>query len=111
MNAVTSNSAEIRVCIKFPEPTELGLRYLQSETESTFNVYPEADMLLSNSKPKSFSKFSEWGKGWADPEIRRQRLQGRKSGRKPRQKCSRQKQRDVGTVRGRLATKISKQKP
>ncbi|KAG7968498.1 hypothetical protein I3843_08G158100 [Carya illinoinensis] len=66
---------KIRVQIQFPEPTKLGLELLQSEKDQFFYVYPEADMLLSVSKHKSCTTFSEWGKGWADPEIRRQRLE------------------------------------
>ncbi|KAL0357316.1 UNVERIFIED_CONTAM: ATP-dependent DNA helicase Q-like SIM [Sesamum calycinum] len=64
-----------RVQIKFPEPTDSGLQFLKSELQQPFHVYPEADMLLSMKTRKSFSSFSEWGKGWADPEIRRQRLE------------------------------------
>ncbi|KAJ4719432.1 ATP-dependent DNA helicase [Melia azedarach] len=76
------------VQVKFPEPTKRGIEFLEtgSGTEQCFYVYPEADMLLSTtrSKCKSYSTFSEWGKGWADPEIRRQRLQDMGTKRKPR---------------------------
>ncbi|XP_059648491.1 ATP-dependent DNA helicase Q-like SIM [Cornus florida] len=98
-----------RVQIKFPEPTELGLELLSCREEQSFDVYPEADMLLSMRTPKSFSTFSEWGKGWADPEIRRQRLERRRSGRNPRKRKSRKQNPDIRTVRGRLAAKLSKQ--
>ncbi|KAJ0080532.1 hypothetical protein Patl1_22542 [Pistacia atlantica] len=72
---IREGDEKIHVQIKFPEPTELGLEFLQSDNEQTFYVYPESDMLLSASECKSYSSFSEWGKGWADPEIRRQRLE------------------------------------
>ncbi|CAK9167548.1 unnamed protein product [Ilex paraguariensis] len=98
------------VQIKFPEPTPLGLEFLQSKLEHPFYVYPEADMLLSMKNPKSYSTFAEWGKGWADPEIRRQRLEGRRARRKPRKRKQSKHQPDVRTVRGRLAAKLSKQK-
>ncbi|KAK8712518.1 hypothetical protein V6N13_147757 [Hibiscus sabdariffa] len=76
---------KIHVQIKFPEPTKRGLAFLQSESDKAFSVYPEADMLLSMRKPRAYSSFSNWGKGWADPEIRRQRLEKiRSSNRKPR---------------------------
>ncbi|KAJ4967890.1 hypothetical protein NE237_014591 [Protea cynaroides] len=104
----------IRVCIKFPEPTDLGFKLLQSGMEQPFYVYSEADMLLSMKNPKSYSTFSEWGKGWADPEIRRQRLQGKRQGK--RQKRSSRKgwkkisshHQNLRTVKGRLAAKLSK---
>ncbi|KAF9605738.1 hypothetical protein IFM89_018134 [Coptis chinensis] len=98
-----------RVTAKFPEPTELGLNFLQSGIENSFLVYPEADMLLSLQKKKSYSTFSDWGKGWADPEIRRQRLQRRKSRRNTGKRPSRS-QPYLGTVRGRLAEKLSTKK-
>lgn len=100
----------IHVQIKFPKPTKLGLEFLQSTTEQTFDVYPQADMLLSTRNPQSYSTFSEWGKGWADPEIRRQRLERRRSQRKPRKRKSRKHQPNMKTARGRLAAKLSIQK-
>uniref|UniRef100_A0A5B6ZVB9 ATP-dependent DNA helicase n=2 Tax=Davidia involucrata TaxID=16924 RepID=A0A5B6ZVB9_DAVIN len=106
---ITEGDKMTHVQIKFPEPTELGLEFLRCQ-EQSFYVYPEADMLLSVGKCKSYSAFSEWGKGWADPEIRRQRLEGRRSRRKPRKRKSRKHHPDPRTVRGRLAAKISKQK-
>ncbi|RWR76539.1 ATP-dependent DNA helicase Q-like protein SIM isoform X2 [Cinnamomum micranthum f. kanehirae] len=100
----------IRVSIKYPELTELGLRFLSSEIEQSFFAYPEADMLLSTEKRKSYSTFAEWGRGWADPEIRRQRLQGRNSRRKKRKKRTSKNHQDPRTVRGRLTAKLLKQK-
>ncbi|KAL0335488.1 UNVERIFIED_CONTAM: ATP-dependent DNA helicase Q-like SIM [Sesamum radiatum] len=97
-----------RVQIKFPEPTDSGLQFLKSELQQPFHVYPEADMLLSMKTRKSFSSFSEWGKGWADPEIRRQRLERRRASRKPRKRKSRKHHPDLSTVRGRLSAKLSK---
>ncbi|KAL0364808.1 UNVERIFIED_CONTAM: ATP-dependent DNA helicase Q-like SIM [Sesamum angustifolium] len=97
-----------RVQIKFPEPTDSGLQFLKSKLQDPFHVYPEADMLLSMKTRKSFSSFSEWGKGWADPEIRRQRLERRRASRKPRKRKSRKHHPDLSTVRGRLSAKLSK---
>ncbi|KAL4351311.1 hypothetical protein GQ457_06G020920 [Hibiscus cannabinus] len=105
---------KIHVQIKFPEPTKRGLAFLQSENDKAFCVYPEADMLLSMRKPRAYSSFSNWGKGWADPEIRRQRLEKiRSSNRKPRKARKRKSKKhlpDTSTSRGRLSAKISKQK-
>ncbi|XP_010259656.1 PREDICTED: ATP-dependent DNA helicase Q-like SIM isoform X2 [Nelumbo nucifera] len=98
-----------RVCIKFPEPTKLGLGFLQSDTEQTFYVYPEADMLLSARKCKSNCSFSDWRRGWADPEIRRKRLEKWKNRRKTRKRKAGHRQ-DLRTVRGRLAAKLLKPK-
>lgn len=117
---------QIHVQIKFPEPTKLGLEFLRSKGDETFNVYPEADMLLSMNKCTSYSTFTEWGKGWADPEIRRQRLEKmrqkpdgshgkqkqRKSrvSRKSRSRKSNKNNSDLRTVRGRIEAKLSKYK-
>ncbi|KAJ0080271.1 hypothetical protein Patl1_22538 [Pistacia atlantica] len=110
---IREGDEKIHVQIKFPEPTELGLEFLQSDNEQTFYVYPESDMLLSASECKSYSSFSEWGKGWADPETRRQRLESRQSHKKPRKsrrRKSRKSNPEPGTVRNRLAAKLSKKK-
>lgn len=117
---------QIHVQIKFPEPTKLGLEFLRSKGDETFDVYPEADMLLSMNKCTSYSTFTEWGKGWADPEIRRQRLERmrqkpdgsrgkqkqRKSrmSRKSRSRKSNKNNSDLRTVRGRIEAKLSKYK-
>ncbi|KAG7552088.1 DEAD/DEAH box helicase domain [Arabidopsis thaliana x Arabidopsis arenosa] len=82
-----------RVEIKFIQQTEKGKKQLDFEDDKPLYVYPEADMLLSLKQDRTFSGFSEWGKGWADPEIRRQRLERRerkpRSERKPRKKRTR----------------------
>ncbi|KAL3843948.1 hypothetical protein ACJIZ3_001351 [Penstemon smallii] len=97
-----------RVQLRFPEATDSGLQFLKStESEQAFDAYPEADMLLSMNSRKSYSSFSEWGKGWADPEIRRQRLE-RRALKKPRKRKSRKNQQNLSTVRGRLCAKLSK---
>ena len=49
-------------------------------------------MLLAMNEPRPFSDFSEWGRGWADPEIRWQRLAGKKTGRRKRKWRSRSRQ-------------------
>ncbi|KAK8589271.1 hypothetical protein V6N12_023673 [Hibiscus sabdariffa] len=94
---------KIHVQIKFPEPTKRGLAFLQSESDKAFCVYPEADMLLSMRKPTAYSSFSNWGKGWADPEIRRQRLEkiwsSNRKPRKPRKRKSKKHLPDTSTSR------------
>lgn len=111
--AYTSFILQVHVQIKYPELTKKGMDFIESEHEQDFYIFPEADMLLSVWKSCSFSTASEWGKGWADPEIRRQRL-GRKrtnrNGKKRKGKWRPKKLKsDQSTVRGRLATKLSKQ--
>lgn len=104
------------VQIKFLEPTTRGLEFLKSGKEQSFNAFPEADMLLAASTSKSYSTFLDWGKGWADPEIRRQRLQsmgrnrGPRKSRKLRTGKSRKSNRESHTARGRIASKLSKKK-
>lgn len=88
-------------------------------SEQTFYVYPEADMLLARKTDKPYSSFSEWGKGWADPEIRRQRLERIQLNRNPMMLQSTKKQPkrktkkvqpDLRNSRGRLAAKLSRYK-
>ncbi|MCI16520.1 ATP-dependent DNA helicase Q-like SIM-like, partial [Trifolium medium] len=107
------------VQIKYPELTEQGLEFVKSMNEETFYVYPEADMLLETKIDKPFSSFSEWGKGWADPEIRRQRLERMQQDRSPTKRKSPRKQKkrrgkkakpDLRTSRGRLTAKLTKHK-
>ncbi|XP_021898982.1 ATP-dependent DNA helicase Q-like SIM [Carica papaya] len=101
---IKEGDGKIYVQIKFPEPTEAGLNFLQSDKcQQPFYIYPEADMLLATKKDYS---FSEWGKGWADPEIRRQRLQTRR----PKRKRRKVRVRKSRTVRGRIEAKLSKKK-
>ncbi|XP_024029103.1 ATP-dependent DNA helicase Q-like SIM isoform X2 [Morus notabilis] len=119
---IREGDGKTHVQLKIPEPTELGLEFLRLKGEQTFYVNPEADMQLSETKSQSYSRFSDWGKGWADPEIRRQRLErmqsrtkqpkpmgtrGQRSGklgkRKPRNRSP-----DVRTVRGRITAKLLK---
>lgn len=76
-------------------------------------------MLLAGKTDKPYSSFSEWGKGWADPEIRRQRLERmqvdrnptmlRSARKRPKRKAKKVKP-DMRTSRGRLAAKLSKNK-
>ncbi|XP_013643924.1 ATP-dependent DNA helicase Q-like SIM isoform X3 [Brassica napus] len=86
-----------RVEIAFIEPTEKGRKQLAFEDDKPLYVYPEADMLVSLKQRRTYSGFSSWGKGWADPEIRRQRLETMKRPRerKPRRERSRQQQRPL----------------
>ncbi|CAH9075950.1 unnamed protein product [Cuscuta epithymum] len=98
-----------RVQIRCPELTEVGRQFLSSGIEEAFYVYPEADMLLATAQPKSNSSFAEWGKGWADPEIRRQRLKKRRWGKLPSERKPR-KRPNVSSVRGRLTAKLSAKK-
>ncbi|XP_022719419.1 ATP-dependent DNA helicase Q-like SIM isoform X2 [Durio zibethinus] len=94
---------KIHVQIKFPEPTKKGLEFLQSERDKAFHVYPEADMLLSMRRPRAYSTFSDWGKGWANPEIRCQRLRkilsSNRKARKPRIRKSKKHLPDFSTSR------------
>ncbi|XP_042462875.1 ATP-dependent DNA helicase Q-like SIM isoform X1 [Zingiber officinale] len=106
---ITEGDVLVRVSIKYPELTEQGLRFLRSESEKEFLAYPEADMLLSSKADKPYSSFSEWGRGWADPEIRRQRLEGKKY-RKRKRRPARRKNPEPNTVRGRLSAKLSKKR-
>ncbi|GJM94613.1 hypothetical protein PR202_ga11275 [Eleusine coracana subsp. coracana] len=100
-----------RVSIQYPELTEDGLKFLRSQSEEeALYEYPDAAMLLAMDNPRPFSTFSEWGRGWADPEIRRQRLAGRKTGRRKRKRRSRQQPTGFTTARERLAAILSKRK-
>lgn len=65
-----------RVSIQHPELTEEGLKFLSSGSEEPLHARPDAAMLLAMNSPRP---SSEWGRGWADPEVRRQRLAGRKT--------------------------------
>lgn len=67
---------QISVQIQSPKLTNLGFEFLKSNNCSDQVIaYPEADMLIAERKKQPFSSFSEWGKGWSDPNIRRQRLE------------------------------------
>ncbi|KAK6915596.1 DEAD/DEAH box helicase domain [Dillenia turbinata] len=99
------------VQIKYPSLTKEGWELLRSGMDQSFFTHPEADMLLSMNTEKSYSSFSEWGKGWADPEIRCQRLERRRADRKTRKARNRKATKsfqNLNTVRGRLAAKLSK---
>ncbi|KAL4188579.1 hypothetical protein AMTRI_Chr08g202890 [Amborella trichopoda] len=96
----------VRVSIKYPKPTELGMRFLEAKED--LYVYPEADMLLSLQNPTTSTYASEWARGWANPEIRRQRIQSLKRKRGGRKKYPRKKKVDLKTVRGRLKAKLVK---
>lgn len=104
-------AAEIpRVLIQYPELTEAGLNFLSSQSEEEgFYAYPDAAMLLAMNNPKPFSSFSEWGRGWADPEIRRQRLAGKKMGRRKRRR-SRKHSTGFTTAKERLTAILSKRR-
>ncbi|XP_030476957.1 ATP-dependent DNA helicase Q-like SIM isoform X1 [Syzygium oleosum] len=103
---IQEGDEKAHVQIKYPELTERGQDFVQSQREEGLYIFPEADMLLSGRKRKSFSTFSEWGKGWADPEIRRQRLERRRLNRRPRERKSKGFKASQKTVRGRLAKKL-----
>lgn len=83
-----------RVEITFIEPTAKGKKQLDFQDDTPLYVYPEADMLVSLEQNTTYRGFSDWGKGWADPEIRRHRLETMKRPRerKPRRERSRQQQ-------------------
>ncbi|CAM0957773.1 unnamed protein product [Alopecurus aequalis] len=104
-------AAEIpRVIIQHPEPTRAGLNYLSSQPEEEgLYAYPDAATLLVMSNPTSVSSSAEWGRGWADPEIRRQRLAGKK-GRRKRKRGSRKQPTGFTTAKERLSAILSKSK-
>ena len=95
--------------VKFPEPTDLGMKFLNSDEDQPLFAYPEADMMISSKEEKPFSSFSNWSRGWADPEIRRQRLQnmGKWKGNGKRKRKSYSRRPDPSTVRGRISAKLS----
>ena len=72
-------------------------------------AYPDAATLLSMSNPKPESSSAECGRGWADPEIRRQRLAG-KTGRRKRKRGSRKQPTGFTTAKERLSAILSKSK-
>ncbi|KAK1692964.1 hypothetical protein QYE76_009661 [Lolium multiflorum] len=104
-------AAEIpRVIIQHPEPTRAGLNFLSSQpNEEGLHAYPDAATLLAMTNPKSLSSSAEWGRGWADPEIRRQRLAG-KTGRRKRKRGSRKQPMGFTTAKERLSAILSKSK-
>nr|CAB3463937.1 unnamed protein product [Digitaria exilis] len=60
------------VSIQHPELAEDGLKFLNSRSSSEpLYAHPDAAMALATNDPRPFSNSSEWGMGWADPEIRR----------------------------------------
>jgi Werner syndrome ATP-dependent helicase len=70
-------------------------------------------MLLAMNNPRPSSDAFEWGRGWADPEVRRQRLAGRKTtGRRKRTRRSGGQQHPTGftTAKERLAAILSKKR-
>ncbi|XP_047042613.1 ATP-dependent DNA helicase Q-like SIM [Lolium rigidum] len=104
-------AAEIpRVIIQHPEPTRAGLNFLSSQpNEEGLHAYPDAATLLAMTNPKSLSSSAQWGKGWADPEIRRQRLAG-KTGRRKRKRGSQKQPMGFTTAKERLSAILSKSK-
>uniref|UniRef100_A0ACD5TXJ7 Uncharacterized protein n=2 Tax=Avena sativa TaxID=4498 RepID=A0ACD5TXJ7_AVESA len=104
-------AAEIpRVIVQHPEPTRAGLNFLSSQPdEEGLHAHPDAAMLLAMSSPRSASSSVEWGRGWADPEIRRQRLAG-KTGRRKRKRGSRKQPTGFTTAKERLSAILSKSK-
>lgn len=106
---------QIHVSIKYPELTEVGLSFLSNSDESLY-AYPEADMLLAMQMRKEYSTFSDWGRGWADPVIRAQRLGAiRSSGKRVKKRKHRNYRlgsnaSNPGGVRQRIMTKLSNPK-
>ncbi|CAL0320970.1 unnamed protein product [Lupinus luteus] len=116
---IREGDEKTHVQIKYPEPTKLGLEFVKSGSEQDFYVCPEADMLLAKETAnKPYSSFSEWKTGWADPEIRRQRLERMQlkkttKFRRPKKKRKRNADKlrpDLRTSRGRLSAKLAKNK-
>ncbi|XP_031485472.1 ATP-dependent DNA helicase Q-like SIM isoform X2 [Nymphaea colorata] len=96
----------VHVSIKCPELTALGLQFAHMKMETTLYAYPEADMLLAMRTRLCISSASDWGRGWADPLIRQQRL-GQKRKRRQRRHQRKQHQ-ELRTSRGRIAAKLFK---
>ncbi|XP_057427230.1 ATP-dependent DNA helicase Q-like SIM isoform X3 [Lotus japonicus] len=107
---IKEGDEKTHVQIKYPEVTELGMEFLKCE--QAFYEYLEADMLFAKKTNKPYSSFSEWGKGWADPEIRRQRLEAMRLDRNPMQRVRKQPKRKVNTpdIKTLLTSKLSKHK-
>lgn len=114
-NDVVQNQRRV-LTVKYPEPTVLGLEFLKSYSSQasldgvqTLHLFPEGDMLQAIKMPElSFQRSREWGRGWADPEIRQQRRKGRKRQGRKRKRVSRNSRPDSNTVRGRLSAKLSR---
>lgn len=114
-NDVVQNQRRV-LTVKYPEPTVLGLEFLKScssqaslDGVQTLHLFPEGDMLQAMEMPElSFQRSREWGSDWADPEIRQQRLKGRKRRGRKRKRVSRKSRPDSNTVRGRLSAKLSR---
>lgn len=114
-NDVVQNQRRI-LTVKYPEPTVLGLEFLKScssqaslDEAQTLHLFSEGDMLQAMKMPElSFQRSREWGRDWADPEIRQQRLKGRKGKGRKRKRVSKKSRPDSNTVRGRLSAKLSR---
>ncbi|KAH8968674.1 hypothetical protein BDL97_03G140900 [Sphagnum fallax] len=122
-NAVGAKISKLLMpTVKYPVPTQQGLEFLQSHNSSGAHfqnhvklprlvVQPEGDMIQAmkelTSKNQSLSAGQLWGQGWADPEVRRQRIGARAGGkRKGRRAHKRKRKPDTATVRGRLSAKL-----
>ena len=126
ISQVSANVNKLAVpTINYPVLTAQGHRFLEGNSISggslqnasmpqNLRIHLEADMIEALKMPlQSTSEAQEWGRGWADPAIRRQRLSGGRGGRGSRgrgrkgKKSRRRRQKpDVGTVQGRLAAKV-----
>lgn len=116
--ASTATNKLVVPTIKYPLLTPKGLELLRtpnitiaSQHVHRLLVYLEGDMIQASKMPRNHrtsEESREWGRGWADPEIRRQRLSKRGRGRSRRRGKSRQRQpkADSTTVRSRLANKL-----
>lgn len=107
-------------CLKNPEVTIEGIEFLQNckvgdlhdclcdetkERETTsppLCLYPEGDMIQALKEPNLSA--SDWGRGWADPDIRRERISRFKKKASRRRGCKkRQRKIKGGSVRDRLS--------
>ncbi|MCO5593741.1 hypothetical protein L7F22_047758 [Adiantum nelumboides] len=92
--------------LRNPKLTADGQKFLdnqRTEGSVTFSVHPEGDMIQALLEPARLSRQAratqEWGRGWGDPEIRKQRLaRSKMSRRRPREK---RKHRSRVSSRGR----------
>ncbi|KAH7414572.1 hypothetical protein KP509_14G000300 [Ceratopteris richardii] len=83
--------------LRCPEVTAEGQNFLNKRRMGslvTFSIHPEGDMIQAMLEPRlkhrSIISAQEWGRGWADPKIRRERLGRSKfSNRRPRERHQR----------------------
>ncbi|KAI5062052.1 hypothetical protein GOP47_0022591 [Adiantum capillus-veneris] len=92
--------------LRNPEVTADGQKFLDDrrrEGSVSFWVHPEGDMIQALLEPSRLSRAQEWGRGWGDPEVRKQRLARKKISRRPPRQKRQRRSRD--NSRGRQKTR------